>query len=138
MTFKFYIDENLMPDVVPSLISVYKGHHFRVPSQEHLLGLDDLELFPELALRNYNCIVTEDKQQLSNQEERDALRVANLHWVGFKKLPVAGVAQLASQVAIVTSGLGWVLDDWSGTVPTAYRLQGAKSYNDWRPEVEPI
>jgi hypothetical protein len=138
VTFKFYIDENLMPDIAPSLIHVYKGHHFRCPRQEQLLGFDDLDLFPELAIRDYDCIITEDKEQLANDKERDALRDSGLNWVGFKKLPVGGVAQLASQVAIVTSGLGLVLGAWSESAPTVYRLRGPRSYDEWKPIIEPV
>ncbi len=135
---KFYIDENLMPAIADSLTGIYRGHTFRTPQQEHLLGLEDLELFPDLAQRGFDCIITEDKAQLDRPAERAGLAEAGLHWVGILKLRnVRGVAQLASQVSMVAGGLGWVIGD-APEAPTAYRLKGPRTYDNLKPDAEPL
>lgn len=134
---KFYIDENLMPAMAASLTGIYVGHQFRTPSQEHLLGLEDLELFPDLAVRGYAGIITEDKNQLTNPLEREKLRECGLHWIGIQKVQARGTAQLAAQVAIVAGGLGWVIEATS-QVPTAFRLRGPRRYLEWCPDQETL
>lgn len=132
---KFYIDENLTPKMSGPLTQIYRHHQFRTPGQEHLGGVKDTPLFGDLAARDFDAIITEDKEQLEDIGERDALRGAHLHWIGVKQLDGRGTLQVASQLAVVLAGLYWVLEDW-GDQPTIYKLVAPRSTASWQPSIE--
>lgn len=102
---KFYIDENLTPELGGPLTRIYRGHQFRLPREEQLGGVEDIALFGDLAMRDFDAIITEDKAQLEDDNERDALRDSCLHWIGVAKLDGSGISQIASQLAVVLGGV---------------------------------
>jgi len=99
---------------------------FRTFQQEALAGTDDIELFDILASRGFDVIITDDRQQLKgDRAERDRLRSAPLHWVGYKRPGVAGPPGLAIAAGGLLSGFPAVLDALAeATVPVAITVRG--------------
>jgi hypothetical protein len=86
------LDANETAVILPVLIEVYGNEHtFRTASQEKLAGEDDIPLFAELHRRDFGAIITRDRNQLRDPDERTALREANLHWIGHKEPKTQGL-----------------------------------------------
>lgn len=130
----FYIDENLTPALKAPLSKIFTSCTFRTPADEHMIGVQDIELFDELRERDYDAIITGDARQLERVDERDGLRKAGLHWIGFSRLRSAGQGLLSLEAATILGGLPHVLSNWADT-PTAYLLRSA---NDQTPSTTPL
>lgn len=116
----FYVDENLSPDLAHSLGRIFRQHRFLTPAASGLLGVDDLNLFIDLASRGVECLITLDKMQLENPDERAGLRSAGLHWLGVATTTGAGVQIIASHLGMAAPAVAYVLQNWHPH-PTAYR-----------------
>lgn len=135
---KFFVDENMTPDLVAPVTTIYRtALQVRTADQEHLRGVDDAVLFQDLHLRHFDAIITFDRHQLVHDHEREALRRASLHWIGVPPLRAKGTHALALLVAIVVPGVQHVLDDWRN-VPSIYRLTGADNPAAVQPTIEPL
>lgn len=132
---KFFVDENLMPDLAAQLASIYRIHQFRPAVQDNLLGIDDLDLFTALRDREYDAIITLDHQQLVDHTERSTLAACGLHWVGVPELGGRGVHRLALVTAVAATGMHHVIQQWRNT-PHAYHLQAPGNLADLVPVVE--
>ncbi len=77
--FRFYIDENLSPNIAKPLGNVFTRHRFSTPSEANLIGLTDVAPFRELGQRDFDAIITADTQQAVVQQEREELRSNGLH-----------------------------------------------------------
>lgn len=121
MSYNFFIDENLMPRLESSLAGLFPKHRFRHASTENLLGVEDVSLFDDLRQREFDAIITLDKQQLAKPSEYQKLAECGLHWIGFAHPSAGGLKAIAFQVATISMGLPFVLDSWN-ELPTAYRL----------------
>lgn len=75
---RLYLDENFPPVVLVPLRSVYSDHEFRSWADEGLSATLNLDLFPELARREFDAIITRDRRQLKNPAERAALAASGL------------------------------------------------------------
>lgn len=131
---KFFIDENVTPVVRNTLTAFYRGHQFRTAEDETLRGVDDLDLFADLHMRNYQAIITQDAQQLINPDERAALRAHGLHWIGVPMPKHAGPKSVHVITAALVAGLSHFLDQVH-LDPHLYRLRTAESLLGL-PEVE--
>lgn len=119
MTRHFFIDENLSQSLSPLLAAIFRRERFKTASQAVLLATDDVDLFQELRARDFDCIITQDKMQLENPDERAGLRDAGLHWLGLPEMHLGGAAGLAAQAAMAGRAVATVLDEWA-ELPTAY------------------
>jgi len=106
---RFFIDENSHRNIGPLLQQIYPAHEYANVADECLGGYEDLALFPELARRGFDAIITNDRQQLRNSAERDALITSRLHWIGHTRVNVAGPAGVALTVSGVIAGFPFVL-----------------------------
>lgn len=117
----FYVDENLSPTLAHSLSKIFLQHKFLWPQMTGLLSTDDVPLFGDLAARDVGCLITLDRQQLKDPEERDGLRAAGLHWLGISgDVDGKGAERIAAHLAMAAPGVAHVLKDWRDR-PTAYR-----------------
>ncbi|NED96430.1 hypothetical protein G1H11_14060 [Phytoactinopolyspora alkaliphila] len=119
MRRRFFIDENLSPELENPLDRVFRQHKFTSARRAALLGTDDQDLFRELSARRYGAIITEDREQLEAQYERAALRDAGLHWLGVPKVPARGIAQIVYATSVIVPAVLYVLENWHD-IPTAY------------------
>ena len=138
--FKFYLDENVPPQVAHALRAVWKRHVFTTAAKERLLGEKDLELIPVLSERGHHAIVTFDRNQLGDRidtEEREALIGARLHWIGIPTAPerMKGSRVIARATALVIAGLHFVLEEWRSE-PHAYHLREPRVIDDMTPKIE--
>jgi PIN like domain len=119
---RFFLDENESEVILGPLRLLYDSHEFVVWSDEQLGGLDDVPLFEALAVRGFDALITRDKNQLSDKNERRALIEAGLHWIGHKE-PEAGLAGLASLTAGYISAFPHILEHLESRPPcTAFHV----------------
>lgn len=135
---KIYIDENLpYGAMVEPLTKLFRKHVFRHPGQETLRGVEDVELFECLAERDFDAIITQDANQLSNPDERTGLRSAGLHWIGVPQLNEPGLHGLGAVAAMVISGLPYFLES-DAQRPHIFRLKPAAHRTKRGPDIEPV
>lgn len=120
---RFYLDENFPPHLVHPLRNIYTTHEFTAWSEEGLGSTLDVDLFPELAKRGYGAIITRDRQQLKNADERAALLDAGLRWVGLRETKLAGLAMISITAASLIAGLRFVIDHEAETVEHSYLIK---------------
>lgn len=119
---RIFIDENLSPLLAKPLAATYRRTRFDTWTQLNLSGTDDLELFQTLSAMDFSMIITKDRAQLDNPDERAALAAAGLHWLGAPEIDgVDGVHVIAQQLAVVVPAVGQVLEQWPDA-PTAFHL----------------
>ena len=119
---KFYLDENFPPDLVHPLRRIYSEHEFAAWTEEGLASTLDLDLFPELVSRGFDAIITRDRQQLKNPEERSALLDAGLRWVGLRDTKLGGLAMISITAASLIAGLRFVINHEVETVEYSYLI----------------
>lgn len=128
----FYVDENLSHGLAEPLSRTFLRHKFLTPRGCGLLGVEDVPLFADLAARDVECLITLDKMQLENPDERAGLRAAGLHWLGLSSEgSLRGVAQIAAHLGMAAPAVAFVLDNWRAR-PTAYRClpPGVRTMHD--------
>lgn len=79
---KFLIDENEIDAIAAILQGVFSDLEFSTAKKENLLGVDDKDLIPKAAALGFNAIITRDKNQLRNRDERAAFIHSGIHWIG--------------------------------------------------------
>lgn len=126
---RFFVDEQSNPALEVFLNHVFRHHEFGTFEQEDLAGTEDRELFAILAARNFGAIITDDRGQLQrrgDRSERDRLRAAPLHWIGYKRPNLGGPAGLAVAAGGLLAGFPAVLDALTvADVPTAITVRGS-------------
>lgn len=121
----FFLDENLS-DISRHLArDLFRQHKFDSAERLHMRGVLDVPLIEHLGRLGVDCIITQDKEQLSRPDERDALHKAGLHWIGVPEGP-SGVAGIVSQGAVIAPAVQYVLSNWAA-VPTAYHATPASA-----------
>lgn len=117
----FCVDENISPVIAKALDQIYKRQH-RITSVGalRLNGAKDTELIPELAQRGVNVLITQDRRQLLNKEETQALIDHGIHWAGFPLPddPPKGTAP-AYQAECVLTLIPYIIHHWED-LPSAY------------------
>ena len=119
---RFFIDENLSETVAVALNQVYLHVRFVGHSRANMDGWKDLAIFPELAAREFDVIVTKDYAQLEDRAERAAIREAGLHWIGAPDPDCSGAMVVVRQLASVMAAVGTLLENWPSE-PTAFMLR---------------
>lgn len=69
------------------------------------------EVLHELASRRFDAIITRDRNQLLDHDERRALIDSGLHWLGAKDTQVGGLKGISLDCASITIGLAIVLPE---------------------------
>lgn len=135
---KFFIDENLpAPKLCPPLRTVYTGHEFRGAEEEGLKGFLDVPLMQELRARNFDAIVTRDRNQMKESHERKAIIDSGLRWIGLRDLHLKGDAQVTVTAATLMVALRYIIED-APSVPTSYRPKQIPHLMGQRLTITPI
>jgi hypothetical protein len=106
---KFYLDENFPPDLLATIRLIYDDHEFSSWEDEGLSGATDVELFATLPDRGFDALLTRDRRQLENTDERVALIASGLGWIGLKENKLKGREKLAVTAASLLVGLVHVI-----------------------------
>lgn len=121
---KFFLDENETDEILRVIRPVFHEHEFRTAAEEGLLDTDDIPLFGEVSKRGFTAIITRDRNQLANPDEREALRTNGLHWIGHKEPDTQGISIITSLTAGYLAAFPHVLDALStAKVPMSFRVK---------------
>ena len=118
---KVYLDENLPPFVARPLAVVYQEHTFATFEDEELQGVLDIPLMRTLRERGFDAIVTKDRNQLKDPEERRAVAESGLRWIGVADKKLKGLEQIAITVSTLIAGMRFVFTH-EPEGPTSYAL----------------
>lgn len=120
---KFFLDQNVSQAALDPLRALYLDHEFRHAYDEGLSSEDDIPLFSKLCNQGYDAIVTKDRNQLRDEDERRALFDSGLHWIGHRSKEHKGLMGIVIETSTVTAGLMYVLQNWKDS-PHSYLLYG--------------
>jgi hypothetical protein len=137
---RFFLDENEPPLVARSLEAVFGTEHEFVSAHDRpneYREVDDVELIARIAEHGFHAIITQDRNQLLDTDERHALFQAGIHWIGHRMNGVPSLAGVALTSATVLAGIGHVLDIWHAE-PYVYRLTGVPSEVGQRVKAMPV
>jgi len=118
---KVYLDENLPPFVARPLAVVYQDHTFATFEDEELQGVLDIPLMRTLRERGFDAIVTKDRNQLKDPDERRAVAESGLRWIGVADKKLKGLEQIAITVSTLIAGMRFVFTH-EPEGPTSYAL----------------
>ncbi|ASW57253.1 hypothetical protein [Plantactinospora sp. KBS50] len=99
--------------------------------------MDDRDLFAYLGQSEFDAIITLDSRQLEDPEERAALIMHGLHWIGVPPIKARGQMFLALLTGTVTAGLPHVFEHWQDT-PHAYHLRAIGEARSFQPSYHPL
>lgn len=119
---KVYLDENLPSFAAQPLAQVYPMHRFRTPDDEDLRGVEDIPLLSTLRVREFDAIVTRDRAQLKDVNERSAVAESGLRWIGVPDKKLKGLEQITVTISTLIAGLRFVFEH-QPTGPTSYELK---------------
>ncbi|MER8183504.1 hypothetical protein [Kitasatospora sp. NPDC094015] len=108
---RFFLDENESPAVLQPLRAVYFQHDFRSADEESLRGTLDVELIHEVARRGFHAILTQDRNQLSNRDERQAYIDTGIHWIGHAEPDAGGLLLIATTAAAYLAAMPHIIDE---------------------------
>jgi len=137
---KFFLDANETSVILPVLNHVYGADHaFRSAADEGLTDVDDIPLFSELRKRRFDAIITRDKNQLKDRDERNALRTAKLHWIGHVEPKVEGVEIISTLGAGYLAAFPHVLEGIvAAKAPTAFHIRAVPRQQGQRVRIRTI
>jgi len=136
---KFLIDANINVTVRDPLRAIFDHHEFILAHDLKWSDLADVDLFEAMKERGFSALLTHDKNQLNDPDERTALRQYGLHWIGAKPPSHGGVMGAALETAAFISALPWVLGDIEAcTVPTAFHVRNIPWDRTQRVKVEAL
>ena len=118
---RVYLDENLPPFVAKPLAVVYQEHSFATWEDEGLKGVEDIELLTRLRDRGFDAIVTRDRRQLRDPDERRAVADSGLRWIGVADKKLQGLEQITITVSTLIAGMRFVFAHMPDG-PTSYAL----------------
>ncbi|MCT7353608.1 hypothetical protein N4P33_15710 [Streptomyces sp. 15-116A] len=107
---KFFLDENESPAVLAPLRTVFFRHEFTSAHDEGLRGTLDPDLIREVKDRGFDAIMTQDRNQLSNRDERAAYIETGLHWIGHREPDAAGLQLIAATASAYLAAMPHILD----------------------------
>lgn len=133
---RFFLDNNLSPRLAAPIAAILPGHSCGCAREEGLTAVDDIPLFAELSSRNFDAIITRDRNQLADREERQALVESGLHWLGTKDTQVGGLLGISLDCASITVGLAIVLPDLAPGRQRAFTFRALPHQREQR--VKPV
>lgn len=134
---KVYLDENLPPFVAEPLSVVYATHEFYTCDDEGLRGVEDVPLLSTLRDRGFDAIVTRDRKQLKDSNERDAVAASGLRWIGVADKKLRGLEQITITVSTLIAGMRFVFDHVPDG-PTSYALYTVPHTENQRVKIRAI
>lgn len=130
---RFLLDENETPMLLPPLRSLYPMHTFDWSGYVFTEGMDDIPLIHAMARSSYDCLITKDGAQLTNDKERQALYENRIHWLGHKNAKIKGPAMLGQLVSTYSLALPHVLNILGSTNDTMaiHLYHQSRQPKDW-------
>lgn len=120
---RFFLDENETVAVLPPLRAVLFDHEFVPVEDLGFTGRDDKQLFPDVAALGFDAIITRDRNQLADPEERKSLMDNNLHWIGHREPAASGLLLVASISAAYLAALPHIIVELSAVSgPSAFHV----------------
>ena len=121
---KILLDENFPSGAWTILTKQFHKHDFGRVGIQIPKGVLDLELFSLAQEHHYNAIITSDIKQISNPQERQACKNAQLHWIGVPRNPqLRGRSIVHSQIAQLLFSMNPIIKSIeTATGPTAFLL----------------
>ncbi len=117
------MDENATIEIADYLPHLYPDHEFRTFQHEQLSGTLDTDLFPIVAARGYDVIVTDDKSQMNpRSDEYQALVQSGLHWLGYGRSTVPSIEGVALSLSGFIAGFPSMLRELGLVAGTEVRL----------------
>ncbi|WP_346921903.1 hypothetical protein [Glutamicibacter creatinolyticus] len=107
---RFLLDENETPALLKPLRALYPMHHFEWSVDVFGSGVLDVPLIHSMRRHDYDCLITKDGAQLSNDDERQALFEARIHWVGHHQVRAQGAQMVATLVSSYTIAFPHILE----------------------------
>ncbi|MFR9750602.1 hypothetical protein ACL02S_06155 [Nocardia sp. 004] len=136
---RFYLDANETDAILPVLRLVFPNQVFRTAAEEELMDELDIPLFTELKRRAFDAIITRDKNQLADLDEKNALRNSGLHWIGHKDPNTEGISIITSLTAGYLSAFPHILGHLDrATNPTAFHVKAVERDPRQRVRIRPI
>ena len=129
---RFFLDNNLSHRLTAPVAALLPDHTCCCARDEGLTAVDDVPLFAELRSRKFDAIITRDRRQLSNDEERSALVESGLHWLGTKDTQVGGLKGISLDCASITVGLAIVLPELLSGRQHAFTFRALPHQRDQR------
>ncbi|RMI14241.1 hypothetical protein [Cellulomonas triticagri] len=106
---RFLLDQNANTGSLPSLRTFFADHHVAHASERGWGALEDVDLFEAMAEDGFTHLITRDRNQLRDPDERAALRAHDLTWVGVRDTRAGGLLGLSIETATLLTGLPHVL-----------------------------
>lgn len=136
---RFFLDNNETDAILPVLKLVFPSQNFRTAAQESLEDALDIPLFAELKRRGFDAIITRDKNQLADPDEKKALRNCGLHWIGHRDPNTEGINIITSLTAGYLSAFPHILKFLDhATEPTAFHVRAVERDIAQRVRIRPI
>lgn len=107
---RFFLDENESPAILEPLRAVYFQHEFRSAEDEDLRGTLDVELIRAVHARGFDGVLTQDRNQLRNRDERQAYIETGLHWIGHAEPDASGLVLIASTAAAYLAAMPHIIE----------------------------
>lgn len=124
---KFFLDENVsVVSLEPLRVIFATRHSFEHAGSLGLLGVDDVDLYPEVRRAGVDAIISKDGRQLTNQVERRGLFNNGLSFIYMHMGKAQGAKALALELASITAGLPYIEERWIPE-PWVFRLRGLQS-----------
>lgn len=108
---KFLLDENTLPRLIETLETVYEftEHEFHHVTTLGWAGEQDEPLFEQAAANRFDVIVTGDRRHLV--DHLSPLRHSGLHWVGYKRAKLSGLALLGYETSLLVGAMDHIIDE---------------------------
>ncbi|MFD1657014.1 hypothetical protein ACFSL4_01870 [Streptomyces caeni] len=136
---KFFLDENESPAVLAPLRAVFFRHEFMTAHDEGLRGTLDPDLIREVKGRGFDAIMTQDRNQLSNREERAAYIETGLHWIGHREPDASGLQLIAVTASAYLAAMPHILDALSEvTGAHSFRVVNFPLQSGQRVKINPL
>jgi hypothetical protein len=125
---RFFLDENISRVSLDPLRAIFVNRHeFVHASDLGLTGVDDVDLYPEVAKAGVDAIISKDGRQLKNQNERRGLYDHHLSFVHLLMKETRGYKGLSLELAALTASLPYIEEEWATATPKAFRVKGLQS-----------
>ncbi|RJO77594.1 hypothetical protein D5S18_07580 [Nocardia panacis] len=127
---RFFLDENMPQGMIAHLSSVFKPHEFVGVRELRVKGVEDVELFGRVAAADCHVFITADLAQLTRAAEREACRVAELHWIGVHQVHAPGFHVIAGPTSTLVHALPFALEHMeSSSTPQYFKLRKSERAN---------
>lgn len=115
------------------------GHEFYHVYDFEIDGMKDLDLIPWMADNDFGGIITQDRGQLRDDDERRELIASNIHWIGRTPPKLNGMKLVAASAATYVSAFPEVIEGiLEATQPMIFRIKNIPYGKNQRVKPAPL